>query len=118
MPDFLDGTTNGDKRSYAEYLKQSAVPREELDIFLNEDSWAQFDPEVDFTDIDRMRSTANILKDRYFIGHYKPAGNHFFAYSLKNTIVNWLDPKPITYQHDNSKQIGFRGYLPEYSAGN
>jgi hypothetical protein len=49
---------------------------------------------------------------RYFIGHYNPSGNHFFAYSLKDNIVDWLDPKPITYQKDDSKLIRFNGYLP------
>ena len=50
---------------------------------------------------------------RYFIGHYSPAGNHFFAYSIKDPIVAWLDPKPITYADDESKMIDFKGYLPE-----
>jgi len=36
--------------------------------------------------------------NRYFIGHYSPVGNHFFAYSIKDRIIKWLDPKPITYQ--------------------
>jgi hypothetical protein len=49
---------------------------------------------------------------RYFIGHYSPAGNHFFAYSIKDTIVKWLDPKPITYRDDGSRLIDFEGYLP------
>ena len=48
---------------------------------------------------------------RYFIGHYKPAGNHFFAYSLKDTIVNWLDPKPITYRGERQNMEDFNGYL-------
>ncbi len=50
---------------------------------------------------------------RYFVnnGHYSPAGNHFFAYSIKSKIVDWLDPKPVTYQRDNQKLIDFRGYL-------
>jgi len=51
--------------------------------------------------------------DRYFIGHYKPSGNHFFAYAIKDPIVDWLDPKPITYQQDDSKLIRFKGYLQE-----
>lgn len=35
---------------------------------------------------------------RYFVGgHYNPAGNHFFAFALKRVLVEWLDPKPITY---------------------
>jgi hypothetical protein len=48
---------------------------------------------------------------RYFIGHYSPAGNHFFAYSIKNTIIDWLDPKPITYQNQEDRWITFDGYL-------
>ena len=49
--------------------------------------------------------------DRYFIGHYKPSGNHFFAYSIKDKIVDWLNPKPITYQQGSDKLIRFNGYL-------
>ena len=49
FPDFLYGTTSGnDKKSYTQYLRNSAVPKEELEIFLNENSWAQFDPEVGY----------------------------------------------------------------------
>lgn len=36
--------------------------------------------------------------DRYFIGHYKPLGNHFFAFAIKDAIVDGLDPKPIAYR--------------------
>lgn len=35
---------------------------------------------------------------RYFIGHYKPQGNHFFAFAIKDTIAEWLDPKPVAYR--------------------
>lgn len=35
---------------------------------------------------------------RYSIGHYTPAGNHFFAHAIRPSIVEWLDPKPITYR--------------------
>jgi hypothetical protein len=50
---------------------------------------------------------------RYYIGHYSPAGNHFFAYSIKDTIVDWLDPKPITYRADEQRLVEFEGYLPD-----
>ena len=30
-------------------------------------------------------------------GHYNPTGNHFFAFSIKNDVVDWLDPKPPAY---------------------
>ena len=52
-------------------------------------------------------------RKRYFIGHYNPAGNHFFAYSIKNKLVDWLDPKPITYQDRGQKMITFEGYLED-----
>jgi len=51
---------------------------------------------------------------RYFIGHYSPAGNHFFAYSIKPEIVSWLDPKPIPYNQDNLKMTDFKGYLDKF----
>jgi hypothetical protein len=47
----------------------------------------------------------------YFIGHYNPRGNHFFAYSIKSKVVEWLDPKPITYQKRDPQTIDFKGYL-------
>lgn len=51
---------------------------------------------------------------RYFAGHYTPAGNHFFAYAIKDTIVDWLEPKPIPYRTDHQPGLDFReGYLPE-----
>ncbi len=36
---------------------------------------------------------------RYYIGHYNSAGNHFFALSVKDAIVNWLSPKPPAYRN-------------------
>jgi hypothetical protein len=48
---------------------------------------------------------------RYFVGHYNPTGNHFFAYSIAPKIVEWLDPKPVTYQKTDKKLIDFKGYL-------
>jgi hypothetical protein len=35
---------------------------------------------------------------RYYIGHYNPLGNHFFAFAIKDAIVDWLDPKPFAYR--------------------
>jgi hypothetical protein len=48
---------------------------------------------------------------RYFIGHYNPAGNHFFAFSICPGIVSWLDPKPVIYKDANQKMIDFNEYL-------
>lgn len=35
---------------------------------------------------------------RYYTGHYNPRGNHFFAFAIKDTLVNWLGPSPPTYR--------------------
>ena len=34
---------------------------------------------------------------RYYDGHYNPTGNHFFAFAIKDALVDWLDPRPVTY---------------------
>jgi hypothetical protein len=37
----------------------------------------------------------------YMVGgdsHYNPRGNHFFAYALKDRLLELLDPKPLPYQ--------------------
>jgi hypothetical protein len=31
-------------------------------------------------------------------GHYNARGNHLFAYAIKDTLVELLDPKPVPYQ--------------------
>ena len=43
-------------------------------------------------------SPDDYIKRYYIPGHYNPSGNHFFAFSIKDSIVNWLEPKPLTYQ--------------------
>lgn len=53
-------------------------------------------------------------KKRYFIGHYNPAGNHFFAYAIKDRVVGWLEPKPVTYRNPDEDGIHFRGYLEDF----
>ncbi len=50
--------------------------------------------------------------NRYYIGHYNPTGNHFFAYAIKDELLEWLDPKPITYQ-DEGAVVRFKEYLPD-----
>ena len=48
---------------------------------------------------------------RFAIGHYSPAGNHFFAFSIKPKVVEWLNPKPITYSDPTEQMINFKDYL-------
>jgi len=46
------------------------------------------------------RDIENYL-DRYFIGHHTPIGNSFFAASTRRRLVDWLDPRPLPYQHSH-----------------
>jgi hypothetical protein len=49
-------------------------------------------------DFKAFNLSAKEYVDRYYIGHYNPLGNHFFAFAIKDAVVNWLEPKPITYR--------------------
>lgn len=55
-----------------------------------------FDAHV--ADFAQFRLSAPDYIKRLFIGHYSPAGNQFFAFAIKNAVVDWLDPKPAAYQ--------------------
>jgi hypothetical protein len=82
--------------------------------FLRERGFHYFDMNlVHAEDYKSFRLSPDQYMKRYFIGHYSPAGNHFFAYSIKDTIVQWLDPKPLTYQNQEDRWITFDGYLPK-----
>ncbi len=67
--------------------------------------------EVHLQDFARYRIPFDDYRKLYFIGHYNPRGNHFFAYSIKDKIVSWLDPKPIPYRNLGDDSIDFREYL-------
>lgn len=93
------------------------LPRYDQEIvdFLHDEDIDFFDMNVvhinDYKDFNL--SVEDYMK-RYYIGHYNPAGNHFFAFSIKDKIVESLDPKPITYSNsDDNKIIDFSGYLPD-----
>jgi hypothetical protein len=61
---------------------------------------------------DTFKLSAKQYVDRYYIGHYNPQGNHFFAYANKESIRNWLNPPPPAYRNDQEPLIRFKGYLP------
>jgi hypothetical protein len=67
--------------------------------------------EVQLRDFRKHKVPYDEYLKEYFIGHYNPRGNHFFAYSIKDKVVQWLDPKPITYQKRDPVSVDFKGYL-------
>jgi hypothetical protein len=89
-------------------------PRYDKEVvdFLEEQQFNYFDMNlVHVKDYKNFNIPFDQYMKRYFIGHYNPAGNHFFAFSIKDTVIEWLDPKPITYQNQNDRWIQFEGYL-------
>jgi hypothetical protein len=87
----------------------------EIVDFLNEEGFNYID--MNLLHVEDFKSFNLSVDDyfrRYFIGHYSPVGNHFFAYSIKDRIIKWLDPKPITYEDSTRRMIRFKGYLPDY----
>jgi hypothetical protein len=80
--------------------------------FLREKEFRVFDMNVvHVEDYKQFKIPFDQYTKRYFIGHYSPAGNHFFACAIRNTVIDWLDPKPITYQNQEDRWITFDGYL-------
>jgi hypothetical protein len=89
-------------RGMSEMLKSGTRYDQEFIDYLVKERFGFFDMnEVHLRDFKRYSLSFDEYKKLYFIGHYNPRGNHFFAYSVKDTVVKWLDPKPITYRNPN-----------------
>lgn len=48
-------------------------------------------------DFKLYRCDPKTYMDQYYIGHYNPRGNFFFASGMKEELLKVLDPKPILY---------------------
>ncbi len=83
--------------------------------YLNDKQVRYFDMnEVHLSDFRRYNVPYGDYLKQYFIGHYSPRGNHFFAYCIKDHVIDMLDPKPITYRQVDPQSVDFRGYLEKY----
>ncbi|MBM3855428.1 MAG: hypothetical protein FJ399_20120, partial [Verrucomicrobia bacterium] len=79
------------------------APKLEADLallqWLKERGVPTFDAlDAHVADFAQFRIPAAAYLKRLYNGHYSPAGNQFFAFALKRSLVEWLDPKPIAYQ--------------------
>ena len=88
---------------------------EEIVEFLDKNDFNYIDMNLEHVeDFKSFNLSVDDYFKRYFIVHYSPVGNHFFAYSIKDRIVDWLDPKPITYESSTRRMMKFDGYLQDY----
>jgi hypothetical protein len=102
-------------RAMADMQKGSARYDQEIVDYLEKEKFAYFDMnEVHLRDFKKYNLTFREYMKEYFIGHYNPRGNNFFAYSIKKVVVDWLDPKPITYRKTNAESLDFKGYIVGY----
>ena len=101
-------------RAMAEMRRSGTRYDQEIVDYLAREKFDYFDMnEVHLRDFKTFNLPYEDYLKQYFIGHYNPRGNHFFAYSIKDTVVQWLDPKPITYRKTDPQSIDFKGYLPD-----
>jgi hypothetical protein len=102
-------------RTLAELHRSGTRYDQEMVDYLSREKFDYFDMNVvHIEDFKKFNLPFDAYMKVYYIGHYSPRGNHFFAYSLKDTVVKWLDPKPISYSKPNPDLIDFKGYLVGY----
>ena len=91
----------------------------ELMTYLDQEGFLYFDVNLaHLQDFEAFNLTPEAYIARYCSGHYTPVGNHFFAFQLKDPLVKWLDPAPITYRKSDWNPADFQGYLPKYHKSN
>jgi hypothetical protein len=101
-------------RAMAEMRRSGTRYDQEIVDYLAREKFDYFDMNaVHLRDFKKFNLPYEEYLKQYFIGHYSPRGNHFFAYSIKDTVIQWLDPKPITYRKPDPQSIDFKGYLPD-----
>ncbi len=102
-------------RAMAEMREKGTRYDQEIVDYLAKEKVNYFDMNnVHLRDFEKFRVPFEEYMKLYFIGHYNPRGNHFFAYSIKEKVVEWLDPKPVTYQKRDPQSIDFKDYLVDY----
>ncbi len=99
-------------RATRELIETGRRYDQEIVDFLEQHSIRYFDMNrVHVEDYKDFNLSVDEYFQRYLFGHYKPVGNHLFAYAIKDSVVDWLNPKPITYQNQEAAVISFEGYL-------
>ena len=53
---------------------------------------------IHVSDYQEFSVEPEVYVGRLYNGHYTPAGNHFFASSVRRDIVGWLSPPPPAYR--------------------
>jgi hypothetical protein len=54
--------------------------------------------ETHVADLQQFSTPVTDYIGRYFVGHYNPQGNLFYANTVRNSLVAMLEPKPVPYR--------------------
>jgi hypothetical protein len=87
------------RKSIASALRDEPLFDQNLLDWLQEKDY----PVVDIRDAFREDFSCSRLGigeylEKYYNGHHSPAGNYFFAWAIKDSLCNWLDPAPLPYR--------------------
>ncbi|KPL26247.1 MAG: hypothetical protein AMS23_02470, partial [Bacteroides sp. SM1_62] len=93
--------------TYEEYIREAAALKEEIDVFLNESSWAQFDPDVGYIlgnyspndGVDGSKTISTVRQDgarTSFVYTYRPCrintyGNSFTQCHQVSDAETWQE---------------------------
>jgi hypothetical protein len=62
-------------------------------------------------DFGRSSQDAESYLAPFYNGHHTPRGNFFFAWALKDRLVEWLEPKPVPYCKSGEGERRERGHI-------
>jgi hypothetical protein len=92
------------RKSVRSYLKGESLFDQRLLDYLRQHNYPFLDlREAHLVEFKTFKLDEDSYLDRYYIGHYGPAGNFFFAMALRSRVVEWLKPSPPTYRLETNR---------------
>ena len=80
----LDGGERFDQ-GFVDWLKRRSHPVVDMCQFFK-------------TEFEHSTLDLDTFVNRYYNSHHTPLGNALTAWAMMDEVVNWLDPRPLTYQ--------------------
>lgn len=87
-----------DRKNVKSYLRGEKPFDQRLLDYLRKHSYSYLDlREAHLAEFKTFKQDEDAYLDRYYIGHYNPAGNFFAAMAMRRKVAGWLKPPPTTY---------------------
>jgi hypothetical protein len=86
-------------RTVAKFIEEGSRFDQDFIRFLNKKGVTYIDLLIEHKkDYEKYKISLEDYINSYFIGHYNPRGNFFCANTLRETLIQFLDPKPLPYR--------------------